>query len=335
MSDFHDGLAWVSQIAVFFTLGLLVFPSELDDILGEALLITGVLIFVARPVAAIVATRVGGIPFRQALLLGWAGLRGAIPIVLATFPVIEGVPGANSYFNIVFFVVLISALLQGATFEPIARALGVTTDKPAITRPLVEVGAIRRLGAEVVEYPVGDDDAIVGRVVNELGLPREALVNVIVREDQALLPRGSTEIAAGDRLHILVRQPVRELVESLFEQWREGPIGEAEEPLPTLQGRPPVFSVRPWREEFGDPGRPEAIDGLAVIRTLRTRRGEEPGALVQLEDGRFAVTGDVVAAGGARQLFRYTRDRIRRARGAEARSWWQEVAGVLSQRVFR
>jgi cell volume regulation protein A len=198
------------------------------------------------------------------------------------------------------------------------------------------VGAIRRLGAEVLEFPVGDNDAIVGRVVNQLALPREALVSVIVREDQALLPRGSTEIEVGDRLHILVRRPVREMVEGLFESWREGPVGEpeAEEPLPTLKGRPPVFSVRPWRDAFGDPGSPDAIEGIAVVRALRTRRGE-PGALVQLEDGRFAVTGDVVAAGGARQLFRYCRNRIRRAGGAEERSWWQEVAGVLSQRTLR
>jgi cell volume regulation protein A len=157
---------------------------------------------------------------------------------------------------------------------------------------------------------------------------------VIVRHDQALLPRGSTEIEGGDRLHILVRQPERDLVESLFELWREGPIGEIEEPVTTIRGRTPVFSVRPWREEFGDPGNPRAVDGLEVLRTLRARRGA-PAALVQLEDGRFAVTGDVVATGGARQLFRYCRDRIRRAGTPEERSWWQEVAGVLSQRVFR
>jgi potassium/hydrogen antiporter len=334
VDDFHDGLAWVSQIAVFFTLGLLVFPSEFGGIWTEALLIAGILMFVARPLATIVATRVGAVPLRQAALLGWAGLRGAVPIVLATFPVIEEVPEADPFFNIVFFVVLTSTLIQGVTFEPLARALGVTTDEPAVSRPLVEVGTIRRLGAEVLEFPVDEGDAIVGRVVNQLGLPRDALVNVIVRQDQALLPRGSTEIEAGDRLHILVRQPARQRVEGLFGLWREGPIGEIEEPLPTIQGRTPVFSVRPWREEFGDPGSPDAVDGLKVLRTLRTRRGA-PAALVQLEDGRFAVTGDVVATGGARQLFRYCRDRIRRAENPEARSWWQEVAGVLSQRVFR
>ena len=333
IEDFHDGLAWVAQIAVFFVLGLLVFPSELGEILGEALLITAVLMFLARPLATLVATRVGAVPLRQTLLLGWAGLRGAVPIVLATFPVLEGIPDAQASFNIVFFVVLASTLIQGATFEPLARVLGVTTDEPAIERPLIEVGTIRQLGAEVLEYPVRDDDAIVGRLVNELGLPREALVSVVVREDQALLPRGSTEIEAGDRLHILVRGRVRDLVQSLFELWREGPIGVEEEEIPpVVQGRTPIFSVRPWRTEFGDAGQPEAIDGNAVVRQLRTRRGAA-GALVVLEDGRYAVTGDVVASGGARQVFRYARDRIRRAEAGEERSWWQEVAGVVSQRA--
>jgi potassium/hydrogen antiporter len=335
VADFHDGLAWVSQIAVFFTFGLLVFPSEFGDVFGEALLIAAVLMFVARPLAAVVATRVGGIPLRQALLLGWAGLRGAVPIVLATFPVIDQVPNANAFFNIVFFVVLTSTLIQGVTFEPLARALGVTTEEPAIERPLHEVGTIRRLGAEVLEYPVDEEDVIAGRLVNELRLPRDALVSVIVRGDQALLPRGSTEIEANDRLHILVREPVRERVEGLFALWRDGPLVEDEEVRVPLHGRAAIFSVRPWKDEFGDPGSPEAVEGIDVLRTLRTRRGAA-GALVQLADGRLAVTGSgVVAAGGPRQLYRWCRERIRRAEDAAERSWWQEVAGVVSQRVAR
>ena len=87
-------------------------------------------------------------------MLGWAGLRGAVPVVLATFPVIEGVPESLEFFNIVFFAVVISTLLQGTTFEPLAKRLGVTTNEPALPRPLAESGTIRRLGAEIVEYPV-------------------------------------------------------------------------------------------------------------------------------------------------------------------------------------
>jgi cell volume regulation protein A len=333
VADFHDGLAWVSQIAVFFTLGLLVFPSQLGEIVAEGLLIAGVLMFVARPLATLLSTVGARLRLGERVLLGWAGLRGAVPIVLATFPVIEGVPNADSFFNIVFFVVLTSTLLQGVTFEPLARTLRLTTEEPALPRPLLEVGTIRRLGAEVVEFPVGEDDAIAGRLVNELGLPREALVNVIVRGDQALLPRGSTTIEGGDRLHILVRQRARAEVEGLFERWREGPIGRPEPVEIRVQGRTPIFTVQPWKDGFGDPGRPDSIDGVPVARPLRVRRGQ-PGALVQLDDGRFAVTGEgKVAAGGPHQMFRYCRERIRRADDPASVAWWQEVAGVLSQRV--
>ncbi len=335
VADFHEGLAWVSQIAVFLTLGLLVFPSQFGDIIGESLLIAAVLMFVARPLAAGLSVSPWRFPPRQSLLLGWAGLRGAVPIVLATFPVIENVPKAEPFFNIVFFVVLTSTLVQGATFNPLARWLGLTTEEPAVPRPLVEVGTIRRLGAEVVEFPVREGDAVAGRMVNELGLPREALVSVVVRGEQALLPRGSTEISAGDRLHILVRGTQRGEVEGLFERWRDGPLTEPEEVVVPVLGRAAIFSVQPWKEDAGDPGSPQRLDGLRVVRTLRTRRGE-PGALVQVEDGRYAVTGEgVVAIGGPRQLFRYCRDRIVRAQSEQARAWWQEVAGAVSQRAAR
>jgi cell volume regulation protein A len=335
IEDFHAGVAWVSQITLFFTLGLLVFPHRLLNIAFEGLLLAVVLALIARPLAAILATSFARYSLRESVLVGWAGLRGALPVVFATFPVIAGIPEADRFFNLAFFVVLVSTLIQGATIEPLARALGLTGSRPALPRqPLVEVGTVRRLGAEVLEYPVGPQDAIVGRVVNELGLPREALVNVIVRRDEALLPRGSTQIEAGDRLHILVREPVRERVEALFDRWREGPVGEPEAPV-AFVGRPAIFTVRRWRHEDGDPGDPRQVANVPVVRRLRTRRGR-PGALVQLEDGRFAVTGDGVAAvGGSRQLFRYCRERIRRAADQQGRAWWQEVAGVVSQRALR
>jgi cell volume regulation protein A len=162
-------------------------------------------------------------------------------------------------------------------------------------------------------------------------LPRDALVSVIVRDDEALLPRGSSEVAGGDRLHILVRESARKQVEALFERWREGPIGEEEEmPLPTLRGRSPIFSVKPWSDDQGDPAEPGEVDGTPVRRVLRTRR-ELRGALVVLADGRLAVTGEgVVATGGPGQLLRYARDRIRRAQSEQALAWWQEVAGAVS-----
>ncbi len=331
IGDFHAGVAWVSQIALFFTLGLLVFPSELGAVALDGLLLVGVLTLLARPLGVFLSTSVARYSPREAVLVSWAGLRGAVPVVLATFPVIAGVPQADRFFNLVFFVVIVSALVQGATFEPLARALGLTGAGPALPRlPLVEVGAIRRLGAEVVEYPVRADDVIVGRLVNELELPREALVNVIVRSDEALLPRGSTEIEAGDRLHILVREAQRQDVEGLFDRWQAGPIGRPPPPLAAPRGRAAIFRVGSWSAVEGDPGDPASVSGVDVVRRLRTRRGA-PGALLQLADGRLAVTGDgVVAVGGSRQLSRWCRDRIRRAEDEQSRAWWQEVAGAVS-----
>ena len=158
--DFHEGLAWISQIAMFLTLGLLVNPSGFGDIFGEALLIAAVLMFVARPVSAIVATAGARLTLPESVLVGWAGLRGAVPIVLATFPVIEGVENAEPFFNIVFFVVLASTLIQGATLDPLARALGVTTDAAGDLAPVARGGhhpAPRRRGARVSGGRVGRD----------------------------------------------------------------------------------------------------------------------------------------------------------------------------------
>jgi potassium/hydrogen antiporter len=330
ITAFHQGLAWLGQIAVFFTLGLLVFPSQLDEVAGEGLLLAMVLMLVARPLATLVAAHVGGFSLRERLLLGWAGLRGAVPIVLATFPVIEGVPGGDLYFNIAFFVVVTSTLVQGISFEPLARAFGLTTREPALPRRLMEVATVRRLGAEVIEHPVSADDAICGRMVKELELPRAALVNVIVRGEEAIPPRGSTRIEPDDSLHILVRGDQRRQVEFLFDRWRHGPIGARELPVVPPPARPSVFSARPWLTSDGDPARPASVNGIAVAGVLRSRR-DRPAALVALVDGRFAVTGSHLIVGGARAIVRHIREHAPAWYADEPeRAWWQGVAGVLA-----
>jgi cell volume regulation protein A len=325
---FHEGVASVAQIALFVVLGLLVFPSQLREIALEATLLGLALAFIARPVATMIATAPFRFTFAERSILGWAGLRGGIPVVLATFPVIDAVPGSLEFFNIAFFAVVISTLLQGSTAEHLAERLGVTTDEPAMPRPLAESGTIRRLGAEVLEYRVGEDDACAGLRIRELGLPRDALVNVIVRGDQALPPRGSTRIEPGDRLHVLVRQEVAEDVDDLISRWRTGPISRPQRPrLPSTN--PPVFSVRPWGEADGDAGSPDAVHGVPVVERLRTRR-DVAGALVVLADGRYAVTGPVVAAGGARNVELHARRRLARSESESERSWWQEVIGAVA-----
>jgi cell volume regulation protein A len=223
--------------------------------------------------------------------------------------------------------VLLSTLLQGTTFEPLARWLGATTEEPALPRPLVEVGSIRQLGADVVEVAIVDGDAAVGVRVRDLGLPRDALVNVLVRGDEALPPRGSTRLQAGDRLHIVARQTAIAALEEARERWRSGPVGPQSRPDRVPPASAPIFTTRPWTEADGNPDAPTHVLGLAVIERLNTR-WDVPGALVVLEDGRYAVAGPHLLVGSREQLQWHVRRRLRIAKTDAERAWWQEVIGA-------
>ncbi|MDQ3676849.1 MAG: potassium/proton antiporter [Actinomycetota bacterium] len=327
VAAFHDGMAWVAQLAMFLTLGLLVFPADLVDIALKGTLLALVLVFVARPLAVMVATAFAPLGAADRLVLGWAGLRGAVPVVLALFPIIEGVHGSLTFFNIAFFAVLLSTLLQGTTFEPLARWLGATTEEPALRPQLVEVGSIRQLGADVVEVPIAAGDAAIGVRVRDLGLPREALVNVLVRADEALPPRGSTRLEAGDRLYIVARQEAVTLIDEARERWRVGPVGPKPRPPRVPTAGAPIFTTRPWTAADGNPDSPVEVLGLEVVQRLGTR-WDVPGALVALEDGRYAVTGPHVSVGSREQIQWQARRRLRSATTDAERAWWQEVIGA-------
>jgi cell volume regulation protein A len=325
---FHEGVGWVAQIGLFIMLGLLVFPSQLPDIALEGLALSAVLILVARPAAAVLSTIFSPLGMRERAMLGWAGLRGAAPIWLATFPVVAGVAAGEELFSIVFFIVVTSTLIQGASFEPLARRLGLTTDVPSLPRRLLESGRIRRMGGDVIAYRLRPGAAAAGHRVRELGLPREALVNVIVREGTALPPRGSTELREGDELHILVRSELREEVEQLTERWHEGPVGAPAAPLLPPRGASQIFTVGPARG-IPDPSDPHEVAGARVVAVLRSRR-ERPSALAALADGRYTVTTEtVVAVGGRQALARWCERRAERSEDPAERAWWQEVAGAL------
>ncbi|MDE3131908.1 MAG: potassium/proton antiporter, partial [Acidobacteriota bacterium] len=252
----------------------------------------------------------------------------AVPVVLATFPVIARVPGSIEFFDVIFFAVLVSTVVQGTTFQPLARRLGVTTTEAALPTPLIEASTIRRLGAEVVEFVVEPGHAAAGVRVRELGLPREALLNLIIRDDQALPPRGSTRVEPGDRLHVLVRQEATAGFEELLGRWRDGPLGPPPRPRRTPRATT-IFTSRPWNPDDGDPSRPTRITGLDVVEQLRTRR-DQPGALVLLADGRYAYTGSITAVGSGDQLQDAARRRLRRATSDGDQAWWREVIGALA-----
>ena len=328
---FHEGVGWVAQIGLFILLGLLVFPSTLGDVAFEGLALSAALILVARPFAAFVATQFSPLNLRERAMLGWAGLRGATPIWLATFPVVAGVGAGQELFSIVFFVVVTSTLVQGASFEPLAKRLGLTTDEPALPRRLLESGRIRRMGGDVVSYRLRPGAAAAGHMVRELGLPREALVNVIVRDGRAIPPRGSTEVREGDELHILVRGELREEVEDLTRQWHRGPVGTPPPEAVPRRGSQ-VFTVRPGGE-IADPSAPKQIDGIPVAAILRSRR-DRNSALTVLADGRYAITTETLVAMGSRQaLARWCERRAARAGDDPSeRAWWQEAIGALIAR---
>jgi cell volume regulation protein A len=327
---FHQGLAWTAQISLFALLGLLVFPSGFDSIAIDGILLSLGLMFVARPLAALIATQFGPFDLRERLMLGWAGLRGAVPIWLATFPVIAGVDDGRLIFNVIFFVVVLSTLVQGATIETLANRLGVVSDEPALPTPLIETGAIRGLGGESFIHVVDRGDAADGALVRDLGLPRDALVNVIVRDGSAIPPRGSTEIAAGDEVHVIARQEALEESKARIKHWREGPLGEPAPPQLPIRGVAQVFTVRPASEGDGDPGHPTKLEGAVVALRLRDRR-DSAAALVGLVDGRVAVTGDgLVAVGPRRAVAEWAARRASREEiPPQDRSWWQEVVGAL------
>jgi cell volume regulation protein A len=218
--SFHQGLAFLAQVGLFVALGLLVFPSELLPVAASGIVLTLVLLFVARPLAVWLSTLGQGFSTHERTLLGWAGLRGAVPIVLATFAQSEHIRESDTIFNAVFFVVLVSALVQGTTLEWLARRLGLVRHSPAAMRPPIEVGAAR--GLDLVEYTVRPGEAPSGLHVRELALPRQAIVAVIVREGDSLPPRGSTVIEDGDQLFVLMRPALRDEVERLFAGWRSG-----------------------------------------------------------------------------------------------------------------
>ena len=220
IETFHSGLAWLAQVAMFLVLGLLVFPDQLVDFAFEGMVIGLLIVFLARPIATWVATIGFGFTPPERLMLGWAGLRGAIPIVLATFPIVDGLGFGSEVFNITFFAVIVSTLLQGITITPVARALGVTSEESAIPTPLTPEATIRRLEAETIEFEVRKGDLIAGMEVKDLHLTKDALLTLVLRDNRAILPRGDTEIREGDLLEMIVRQEALTDLREQIRSWR-------------------------------------------------------------------------------------------------------------------
>lgn len=210
---FVEGLAWLAQIGLFVLLGLLAKPSQLGDALLPALGVGFALLFLARPASVFASTGWFRVPWQEQAFLSWAGLRGAVPIVVATIPVVENVPGSQGLFNIVFVIVVVYTLLQAPTLPPLAARLGVIAE--AEPRDLdLEAAPLERLGAEVLQMRVPQTSLMHNVEVFELRLPPGASVSLIVREGRTLVPELATRIVKGDELLIVVPAAQRRATEA-------------------------------------------------------------------------------------------------------------------------
>ncbi|WP_101843334.1 potassium/proton antiporter [Halobacillus sp. Marseille-P3879] len=216
---FHEGFGWMAQILMFVLLGLFVFPSDVftGEVIADGLLIALVLIFVARPAATFISLIYFKFNWKEKLFLSWAGLRGAVPIVLAIFPLLTDLENSQLMFNIVFFIVIVSTLLQGSSITWVAEKLKLVSDQKTNPIHSLELISMGKANVELMQYEVNDKNLIVGQSLENMELPDKALINAIIRNGEVITPYGQTTIHAGDTLYIMVTKPVKKEVKSLLE----------------------------------------------------------------------------------------------------------------------
>jgi cell volume regulation protein A len=212
----HDALAWLGQVSMFLMLGLLVFPTRLVTVAPVGLVLGLLLAFVARPLVVALCL----VPFRyrtnEKAYLGWVGLRGAVPIVLAVFPVLAGAPGAEWLFNVVFFIVLVNSLIPGATVPWVTRKLGLASEDPPPPEAVLEVESHGQLNADLLAFSIDDLVPAAGALISELPFPDNVAVTMIVRGEELIAPKGATRVEVGDHVYVIAPEGDRGVVELLF-----------------------------------------------------------------------------------------------------------------------
>jgi cell volume regulation protein A len=213
---FMDGMAWTGQIVMFVMLGLLSTPTELIGVAGPALAVAAVLILVARPLAVVPLLLPFGYSLREHVLISWVGLKGSVPIILAMFPLMYGLPEGMLLFDVVFFVVLVSATLQGWTLPVLASRLRLQDEKPAPPQVSLELVSLSNVNAEIIDYTISEGSGLAGQTVRHLQLPEGSLVALISRDHTLIAPRGSTALRAGDHLFVIAPPAIRAEVDRAF-----------------------------------------------------------------------------------------------------------------------
>ena len=227
---FHDGLAWLMQIAMFLTLGLQAFPSRLIPIAGTGLLVSLFLMLVARPLSVFCTLAFARMSLKEKIFISWVGLRGAVPIILGTFPLLAGVPQADMIFNLVFFIVLSSVLLQGTTLPMLARWLGLDDGATPVQEYSLALESPDSIKAGLAEITIPSTSAAVGKQIVELGLPKEVVVMMIGRNQQGFIPTGRSTLQANDTLLVFAEKSLlmetQKIIDAYTARQIPGPRGE-------------------------------------------------------------------------------------------------------------
>jgi cell volume regulation protein A len=202
---FHDALAWLSQVTMFLVLGLLVTPSHLASVAPKGLALAAILAVIARPLAVSPILAAFRYPGREIGYVSWVGLRGAVPIILATYPVLLSAPGADIIFDLVFFVVVVNTLVTGATIPWVTRRLGLESREPAPPGSVVALDARASLKGDLHGFYLDEALPVVGITIEDLPLPEDAAVSFLVRHDELLPPKPDTVLQAGDYVYLVAR----------------------------------------------------------------------------------------------------------------------------------
>jgi potassium/hydrogen antiporter len=220
--SFAEGVAWLAQIGLFVMLGLLLSPSRLTfSIIGLAIVAGLVLTFVARPLSVLVSSVVQPMPWRELAFLSWAGLRGAVPVVLTTIPLAAGLDGSQRLFDLVFVMVVIYTLLTGPTLPMVARVLKVA--RRSEPRGIeMEAAPLERVAADLLQVTISPVSRMHGVEVGELRLPQGSSVSMVIREGRTLVPERRTVLRHGDELLVVTPRKLRERTEERLRQVSDG-----------------------------------------------------------------------------------------------------------------
>ncbi len=212
----HDAIAWLSQISMFGMFGLLVYPSQLWPIAGVGIGIALLLAFVVRPVAVTLCLLPFRFPAREVGYMGWVGLKGAVPIILAIFPVLAGVPEGMKVFNLVFFVVVFGSIIPGATIRPVTRWLGMQAPETPSPLAALEINSTRMLNGELLSFFITDELAVCGATISQIPFPPTSSAVLLVRGEELIAVRGSTVLQPGDHVYVFCRSEDKPFILFLF-----------------------------------------------------------------------------------------------------------------------